>query len=201
MIAGLLLGLFGNLHCLGMCGGLALAARRRSWGGVLFYQLGRLSGYCLMGGLCGALGDVSRYWLGGAAVQGTVGVLLIGYGLGWLPALPRIGAMGTLLVWLGPILKKPSIRATALMGAVTCLLPCGLLGAAYLKASGSGLWGGVALMLAFWVGTLPALLANASLARFAGRGWVLGAAMVAVGLWTLGVAFWPSAHVGSGGCH
>ncbi|CAN0464467.1 unnamed protein product, partial [Phaeothamnion confervicola] len=80
----LLLGLLGNLHCLGMCGGLALAARRRSWSGVLCYQMGRLVGYCLVGALCGALGDVSRYWMGGPVVQGAVGLLLIGYGLGWL---------------------------------------------------------------------------------------------------------------------
>ena len=190
---GLLLGFLGSLHCLGMCGGLAGACQRRGPKGLVCYQSARLVGYCLLGALTGAFGNITRMWVGGPAVQAAVGVLLILYGLGWLPALPRSGG---LLVWFAPILKRPTLQAAALMGGLTSLLPCGLLGAAYLKAGAAlSAGGGVVVMGAFWLGTLPALLASARLTVWCGshqtRQRVLAAAMIAVGVLTLWNALAP----------
>ena len=59
-----LAGFAGSFHCIGMCGGFACAlgadargARATSLRHVL-YNTGRLSTYCFLGGLAGALGQV-----------------------------------------------------------------------------------------------------------------------------------------------
>src|SRR6201993_1988524 len=57
-------GFAGSLHCIGMCGGFACALGRDPHGhGAtvlrhLLYNAGRLTTYCFLGGLAGALGQV-----------------------------------------------------------------------------------------------------------------------------------------------
>src|SRR5258705_12774754 len=57
-------GFAGSFHCIGMCGGFACALGRDPHGqGAtlqrhLLYNLGRLSTYCFLGALAGALGQV-----------------------------------------------------------------------------------------------------------------------------------------------
>ena len=57
-------GFAGSFHCIGMCGGFAcaLGPDRRGAGATslrhLLYNTGRLSTYCFLGGLSGALGRV-----------------------------------------------------------------------------------------------------------------------------------------------
>ena len=64
--AALLMGLAGSAHCFGMCGGIAgaLGMRSRSRVGesprisldASLYQIGRISGYIILGTLAGAIG-------------------------------------------------------------------------------------------------------------------------------------------------
>ena len=66
-------GFLGSFHCIGMCGGFACALGRDPRGGVatverhLLYNLGRLTTYCFLGALAGALGQVvsTVAWRGG----------------------------------------------------------------------------------------------------------------------------------------
>ena len=57
-------GFAGSFHCIGMCGGFACALGRDQRGGGatvarhLLYNTGRLTTYCFLGGLAGALGQV-----------------------------------------------------------------------------------------------------------------------------------------------
>ena len=57
-------GFAGSFHCIGMCGGFACALGRDPQGGGatvlrhLLYNTGRLTTYCFLGGLAGALGQV-----------------------------------------------------------------------------------------------------------------------------------------------
>ena len=57
-------GFLGSFHCIGMCGGFACALGRDPRGGAataerhLLYNLGRLTTYCFLGALAGALGQV-----------------------------------------------------------------------------------------------------------------------------------------------
>jgi sulfite exporter TauE/SafE len=56
------MGLVGSLHCVGMCGPIALAlpyqngSRWRAASNVLLYNLGRISVYALLGAVIGFLG-------------------------------------------------------------------------------------------------------------------------------------------------
>ena len=56
------LGLLGSLHCAAMCGPLMLALPVSSGGagrfiaGRIFYQLGRITTYCLLGMVAGLIG-------------------------------------------------------------------------------------------------------------------------------------------------
>jgi len=62
LIYGLILGLTSNLHCIGMCGPIALAIpvnRSNNWTilvGVLSYNFGRILTYATLGAFIGAIG-------------------------------------------------------------------------------------------------------------------------------------------------
>lgn len=167
-LGSLVVGVTGSVHCLLMCGPLACASlpgvpgpeRRKA---VLAYQGARLGAYTLVGGALGALGGgVTRAlavstrpylpWLMAAALVASA--LELGKRLRPLPGLSRaasaISRVGAKFSFAG--------RAGA-MGAVTPLLPCGLLYGVFAAALASGSFAGGALILgAFALGGLPALL-------------------------------------------
>lgn len=208
-------GLLGGGHCLGMCGGivgaLSLSAGSRSarLTRMLCYNLGRVISYSLMGALVG--------W-GGEAVFGTqltwprlmAGVLLVLMGLYladlWraLTWLERAGAV----LWrrlqpLGNRLLPLKHHWQALpLGLVWGFLPCGLVytGLAFAAAQGNPLNGGL-VMLAFGLGTLPAVLLGGwfaselqAIIRARGPRLTAGLLLIAFGLWTLWVALAPGHH-------
>ncbi|AGC47392.1 hypothetical protein MYSTI_06119 [Myxococcus stipitatus DSM 14675] len=166
-VGALTVGLTGSVHCFLMCGPLACASlpsipgadRRRA---LLAYQGARLGAYALVGGLLGALGGgVARAlavstrpylpWLMIAALVASA--LDLGKRLPPLPGLARL-ARG-LSRWSAKF--SWTVRAGA-MGAVTPLLPCGLLYGVFAVALASGSFAGGALVMgAFAVGGLPAL--------------------------------------------
>ena len=151
-------GLVGSPHCVGMCGGFAMACGTGRDRGAAWH-LGRLATYALLGAVAGAFG---------AAIPGP----------GWIAA----ALSAALIVWfslvLAGVVKEPSLRFPGVtrlatraashpgtgwrfvFGTATGLLPCGLVYAALAipVASGSPLAGALA-MVAFGVGTIPALAA------------------------------------------
>jgi len=170
-------GLAGSFHCLGMCGGIVTALAMRSEGGSLigsvqrqlFYHLGRVSTYALLGGAAGWLGSVAdasmftsvSHWLFIAA-----NVCVIAAGLGTALNLNAInlstleGRGGRLLARpLRAIMASRSPWAALPLGIVLGFLPCGLVYAPLpaAAASGSPLMGS-AIMAALGIGTAPLLL-------------------------------------------
>jgi uncharacterized protein len=204
-----LAGLLGSGHCLTMCGGIAAAlgtgGARRPWQPLL-YQLGRLGGYAIAGGTAGALGAAAGFafalsrWsellrLATAAVVTVIG-LDIACGSGtlvrWLRSPEQLGA----LVWRrfasgarARLPASPVLRALAL-GLLWGWLPCGLVYSVLLAAAVAGSAGrGSATMVAFGLGTLPAMSGLSYLGRRLPHrdgtlARLLGAALVACGLWT-----------------
>ncbi|MGC4067992.1 MAG: sulfite exporter TauE/SafE family protein [Polyangiaceae bacterium] len=169
----------GSLHCVGMCGGfVAFYSVGTEASGVgrlvphVFYHLGRLVTYAALGALAGSLGgllDLAGKAVGvgriAAVLAGTVMVL---WGLSLL--LARAGvtfrrkvASSKLSTFLGTRIqqlreKPPTVRAL-LLGLCSTLLPCGFLYAFVVTAAGTGhVWSGMAVMVAFWFGTVPLLL-------------------------------------------
>jgi sulfite exporter TauE/SafE len=163
------LGLFGSLHCAGMCGPLALALPRGNDGtrrlmlGRIAYNAGRTLTYAAIGALFGLAGQTLilagvQRWLSIA-----LGVLLLA---GWFVFKKgRLSGMiarvtNRLAAPMKSLLRRPSPSSLLLLGLMNGLLPCGLV---YVAAAGAAATGsaaeGAAYMGVFGAGTVPMLLA------------------------------------------
>ncbi|MBL8965801.1 MAG: sulfite exporter TauE/SafE family protein [Spirochaetaceae bacterium] len=179
-----LVGLLSSVHCVAMCGGIALsqsipgtAAERAGKGGTgrlarlepgLLYNLGRVLAYTLIGGLAGALGsafDFSSTAKG--AITALAALLMLGFGLrslGLLPRLPRLpGPRGTGTTRLGAAASRLAAylrrRGPFAVGLLNGLIPCGPLQTMQLYALGAGgFLAGALSLFAFSLGTVPLLL-------------------------------------------
>jgi sulfite exporter TauE/SafE len=177
----------GSLHCVGMCGGLVAfysaseGAPAARWAPHAAYHSLRLLAYVSLGALAGGLGSALDH-VGARAGLGDLGVFVAALALlSW--AVPRLLgrrrsspplALGRAPARRAPYLERltalfvalaqrarrapPLWRASAL-GLASALLPCGWLYAFVVLAAGTGsATAGAALLLAFWLGTVPALL-------------------------------------------
>lgn len=182
-------GLVGSPHCLLMCGGFIAACGPRPTR-VAAWHAGRLTTYALLGAAAGALGHAlpGPAWLP-AAVSALCLLWFAGALAGWLPEprlrIPGLTAAGSTLA------RREDLASRFAFGLATGLLPCGMVYAALALpvASGSALAGALA-MLAFGLGTTPALSAFAAGARrFLGSGLrarrTAAALVLAAGLWAI----------------
>ena len=221
-------GFAGSFHCLGMCGGFACALGRDPGGPAatvgrhLLYNAGRLTTYCFLGGVAGALGEVwcTSRGLEVPTLNGsldtaqrvlaiTAGLLMILMALqffGLLQGFHRV-AVGfggsTLAVSLRSLLKSPSPAAPVAFCVFNGFLPCPLVYAfAVQAASTAGALPGILVMLSFGLGTFPAMLMMGGVGRMLApswrqRGvWLAGSFILLLGLITLGRGMLPfAAHV------
>ncbi|HXF09147.1 MAG TPA: sulfite exporter TauE/SafE family protein [Desulfuromonadaceae bacterium] len=163
------LGLFGSLHCAGMCGPLTLAmpVGGRNAGGFVIgrfmYNGGRIVTYSLIGTVFGVFGKslvligVQRWASIGVGVMLLLGLVVSTRGMIWSPL---IRAVEKIKVKMAPLLRQRSLTSLFTLGMLNGLLPCGLV---YVAAGASAVTGGVVSgtlsMLFFGLGTLPMLLA------------------------------------------
>jgi sulfite exporter TauE/SafE len=137
---------------------------------VLFYHIGRIASYCLIGAIVGFTGSIAAKNIGlpitGLRLVSAVFLVFLGLYIGqWLLWLNRIESLGKgLWRYLSPMAKHVipvDNRKKALgLGALWGWLPCGLVYSTltWALASGSSTTGAT-IMLFFGFGTLPALLA------------------------------------------
>ncbi|PQJ66926.1 sulfite exporter TauE/SafE family protein [Photobacterium angustum] len=179
--AAFLIGLMGAGHCIGMCGGVAAAItigmpentkNSKRWIYLLNYNFGRLVAYIVAGAIIGAM-LASVATINGsnsplifmrflAAIMMIILALYIGQWWFGLNKLERIGQVAWR--YISPLatsflpLKSP-IKALP-FGFLWGWLPCGLVYSTltWAAVSGSALNGAI-VMLAFGLGTLPAMLA------------------------------------------
>ena len=200
-------GLAGAPHCIGMCGGIvaALGSSGPRWSLILGYNLGRILSYALVGLLAGLLGSFAADYLAlGPILRTAAALMLILMGL----YLSNIWRVLTVLesagrrLWrhIQPLIVRISPArsfAHALpLGMLWGWLPCGLVYSALATALTMGsLWGGGLAMLAFGLGTLPAMLASGwfagQLHRLASKPALrlsLAMLLVGLGLWSLWLA-------------
>lgn len=207
-----------TMHCVPMCGGFVLgqvadrmaampAARLCEWrrvgaGVLLPYHLGRLTTYAGLGAIAGLGGGVLARlpWFG--LLSATL--LLAAAGLFLLHALRRVvPGLGRLLPgleraprgWNQAIARVTrSLNRTRrgggyLLGVALGFLPCGFLYAALAAtAASSGPLLGMLCMLAFGLGTAPALIAVGIAGQAAGRHWQRGMAVAAPAVMLLNAA-------------
>lgn len=206
------------MHCVPMCGGFVLGQvadrvarlpgthlcewRRIGAGALLPYHLGRLSTYALLGAIAGATGGaLARIpWLAGLSTL----LLLAAACLFLLHALRRLaphwdaGLAGLerapagwsrVITRITARIGRSPVSGGYSLGLALGLLPCGFLYAALMAAgaSFSPLWGAVG-MLAFGLGTAPALIAVGIAGQAAGRRWQRGIAAAAPAVMLLNAA-------------
>lgn len=167
-----ILGIAGSLHCVGMCGPIAVTitnvkgstASEKLVKSVL-YNTGRVLVYALLGFLFGIFGK--GFYLAGhqQTISIVFGVLII-LGVVFPAVLKKISPnsfffskLNVLKGMLFPLLKKQSYWGGFVVGCLNALLPCGLL---YVALAGSVLTGnsyqGALYMFVFGLGTSFALL-------------------------------------------
>ncbi|HVI59101.1 MAG TPA: sulfite exporter TauE/SafE family protein [Luteimonas sp.] len=174
LLAALLSGLSGGLHCAAMCGGIATSFPAMGARGDLRYvvepNLGRVLGYVIAGAVAGGIGGgivaVARSpWLG-VGLRVAVGLVLVVAALRLFDVRGRLrlpGGTGAMWQWLRPLQRRllpaDSHAKRLALGVLWGWLPCGLsttlLAAAWLQADARN---GALTMAAFGLGTLPVML-------------------------------------------
>ncbi|WP_439102668.1 sulfite exporter TauE/SafE family protein [Congregibacter sp.] len=214
MLAALGIGLAGAGHCLGMCGGIAAAINLGGKGGpatTFAYHAGRLSSYALLGALLGAIAGSINLAQWTMVLRYLAALLLIGMGLSiadWWRGMSKLESVGAKL-WR-PVQKLSSqllpVRHWSqgyLLGLCWGLMPCGLIYSALAwSATAQDMARSGLLMLAFGVGTLPAMLTTSfgaariqALLRRRGLKLIIAVFLIVSGLWSLMMTFNHGSHL------
>ncbi|MDP3654702.1 MAG: sulfite exporter TauE/SafE family protein [Rhodoferax sp.] len=187
-LTALLMGLVGGPHCVAMCGaacaGIGQAAGTNKNAALWSFQLGRVIGYAVLGGLAAA----SLQGLGWLTVQSAalrpvwslfhVAALLLGLLLLWQARQPVWLEQAGRKIW--SFARSVGARwgggAPLALGTLWALLPCGLLYSALLVAAMAGSpLGGAMVMALFAIGTSVTMVAGPWLwLRLRGQGAVQG---------------------------
>lgn len=186
----LLIGLMGGAHCLGMCGGIAAAISmstvNESSGNkgaidktansffLLGYNAGRIISYAIAGAILGSLSWLIDSLAIQVILRSFAGVMLILMGCyiaQWWQVLTHLERAGQRF-WrhISPAASKllpvKNLKQAIALGLIWGWLPCGLVYSTLIWASAAGDWLlSAQLMLAFGVGTLPAMLITGVLAQ------------------------------------
>lgn len=173
VLTALVMGLVGGPHCVAMCGaacaGIGQAAGPRKNSAMLLFQLGRVLGYSLLGGVAAA----SMQGLGWLTVQSAalrpvwsmfhVAAMVLGLLLLWQARQPIWLEDAARSVWQSTrkLVGGTGTAAPLVLGTAWALLPCGLLYSALLVAAMAGSpINGALVMAAFATGTAVTMFAG-----------------------------------------
>lgn len=172
LIGALILGITSNLHCIGMCGPIAMAipVNRKSnltiLSGILQYNFGRILTYAFLGALVGSIGiTVETFgflqWL---SIIAGIFMILFAWRK-WISLkldakLPLFGVQSLISKGLGKVIASKSPFKLSMLGMLNGFLPCGMVYIALMNALLAGNPASSATaMLAFGIGTLPSMIA------------------------------------------
>jgi len=172
LYAALVIGMVGSLHCIGMCGPIAISLPlgSNSWWnkmlGSLTYNIGRLLTYGVLGLLFGFMGkglELAGLQRWASILIGSVMVLSVVF-----PALFKgklqleqflFGFAAKMVGKFRKLFAIHSFPSLLLIGLLNGLLPCGLVYVALAGALNTNdVIGGVVFMLVFGLGTIPVML-------------------------------------------
>lgn len=178
------IGLFGSLHCVGMCGPLMVAVPLGT-GKVarvirlLLYNFGRIITYSLLGSMMGLLGTGIfmvglQSWL--TIILGVLFILIALFSLNVQLNIWEVPFFATFYLkfktYFGQLMKQNGIAAIVGLGALNGLLPCGLVYLALAGALTLNDWqAGMSYMFVFGLGTIPLLLTFTLIGQMAGHKW------------------------------
>ncbi len=170
----LVLGLAGSLHCVGMCGPLALAlpsfskSRGRYMLGRALYNAGRIVTYSILGAIFGLFGETLALagWQRGVSIAAGAFMLLAAF---FAHRLTPTYSFAPLRNALRRLLGRRTNGALLAIGLLNGLLPCGLVYVALAGAAATNSsMRGAAFMAIFGLGTFPAMFAVSLAGRIFG---------------------------------
>jgi len=161
-----IVGVFTSLHCVGMCGGIMLSqsisvenkSKFQSLKPAIFYNLGRVISYTILGGIVGALGSVFSLTIPfKAGLQVLAGIFMIVMGLN-MSGYSLFRKFNIKLPRAACNIKK-SGKTPFIVGILNGFMPCGPLQTMQLYALGTGsaLLGATSMFI-FSIGTVPLML-------------------------------------------
>lgn len=139
LVSGFIVGLMGSVHCLGMCGPIAMILPVSKTNGrkrilqIILYHLGRLLSYSLLGLFFGLLGQSINLFSSQQYLSIGIGALMvisvfIPYRIS--SSLQKKGPIHLIIRWvskkLGGLLKEGKQDRLLSLGFLNGLLPCGL---------------------------------------------------------------------------
>lgn len=172
LYSALLFGLISSLHCIGMCGPIAMMIpvdrnnAFKKWMQISTYQIGRVTAYTSLGLLFGMLG--SGFFLAGFQQQLSifVGILMILIAI--IPekklaqynlSKPIYKLISQVKTQLGVQFKKKSLKSLFLIGLFNGYLPCGMVYVALFGAMAmNNIYLGTFYMTLFGLGTIPLMM-------------------------------------------
>lgn len=166
LISSFLLGIGGSLHCLGMCGPLALSIPFGTTGNskklrLLAYYFSKAIAYGVMGAVFGLFGKglIMMHW------QQVLSIVAGSFIILWVVFPILKPGQGSFLfqkqysILYNKLQYQPRLRYYSLLGFLNGFLPCGLVYTALAAATVSGsATGGFLAMFLFGMGTAPALI-------------------------------------------
>ena len=202
-------GFLGSAHCVGMCGGISglfavsasVTSLRAQMPKAITYNLGRLLSYAILGALVALLGKTTVGVIPRitAPVRLASGVLIILVGLqlafGWRILAPLESAGAKVWKRIAPAAKGlvpvETMTQALGLGLIWGWLPCGLVySVLLLAATTTETVSGALVMIAFGLGTMPAMLATgmsaSKLAQFmSGKRLGAGLLIILIGIATI----------------
>ena len=168
ILAGMLLGIAGSLHCVGMCGPLILIlpfqseSKLQGFLQTILYHLGRVIAYVFLGLLFGMvfqIVDLKYFEQYFSLAIGLIFLVLWGREQFGTKS-PNQGTIYKFVITMfGKAMRIKSVFGLFLAGAMNGLLPCGLVYGALLAAFGTGTTlGSIQFMLGFGTATIPAMV-------------------------------------------
>ncbi|MBA4257633.1 sulfite exporter TauE/SafE family protein [Sediminibacterium sp.] len=178
LISAFVLGFGGSVHCIGMCGPLALSLPFQSFQGVykclavFFYNIGRVSTYIGIGIAAGLLGRGVN-WFGVTQIVSIVLGLVIVFSV----LAPRLFPQTSLPLLKGfkqwqintmqKIMLKQSAGWMFVFGLLNGLLPCGLVYTAIAASLvAHNIYESMLFMGFFGIGTIPAMILLVAAAQY-----------------------------------
>jgi uncharacterized protein len=179
---GLIIGFLGSLHCIGMCGPIALALPSGSFRSVSFYtgrilyNAGRVITYSFFGLVFGILGKsfsfVSLDFQQIITIATGVVILLIvilpkSIKLGFSEKFSFFNFTSKIKTYFGSLFKRGSQSSLFFIGILNGLLPCGFVYVGIAGALATGeMSSGIFYMVLFGIGTMPAMFGTSIAGNF-----------------------------------
>ena len=179
-VTAILLGLLGSLHCIGMCGPIAMvlpvdhSSKTKKIFQSFLYQIGRVGTYGIIGFVFGLVGRglfLSGFQQRLSILAGCIMILSIIIPHKYLSKLKLTGSLymflGSVKQKMGRYLGKKNNKAVFMIGVLNGLLPCGLIYMALIGALALGTpLKGMQYMILFGLGTIPLMTGAFLLGNF-----------------------------------